>query len=182
MPHWRLTPPASIEADVSVITILFQTQHAEGKWPHQASEAQHGAGLSDRSQEGREVVQAGGGQAAVGLHQGEEAAGPNKQTVLRARQGDGAHLWKGKDSGIRHGEIPQKPPHLIGTLKVGPTYRPSMCKILLPRLFKQMSRRKAADINIGKIVSNILSTASNLNYYSERLINCDSTNQYWIFI
>merc|ERR1711962_1513904 len=88
-------------------------QNAEGKRTHQASEPQRRAGRSHRRQEGREAVQTRGGQEVVGLHQGEETAGPREQAVLQARQKDGAHLRQGEDQSLRHGQVPQDPPDFI---------------------------------------------------------------------
>merc|ERR1712107_595693 len=61
----------------------------------------------------QEAVQTRGGQEVVGLHQGEETAGPREQAVLQARQKDGAHLRQGEDQSLRHGQVPQDPPDFI---------------------------------------------------------------------
>merc|ERR1711997_1311797 len=98
----------------SRVTLNDKTQDAEGLGPHQTSEPVHRPGRPGGSQEGREAVPARGGQAAVGLHQGEEAAGPGEQTVLQAGQEDGEHLRKGQSEGVRHGQTFEGPSDELG--------------------------------------------------------------------
>merc|ERR1711974_309903 len=64
-------------------------QNAEGSRSHQAHEAQHRAGRHRREEGGvpRRVHQ-----AAVGLHQEAQPAGPREQAVLHPRQEDGKEL------------------------------------------------------------------------------------------
>merc|ERR1711910_11495 len=77
---------------------------------HQTYEAKCRPGHSGGSKEGREAVQAGGSQEVVGIHQGEEAAGPREQAVLQARQDHGAYIWQGEGPGIWNGKAPEGSP------------------------------------------------------------------------
>merc|ERR1711962_505832 len=87
--------------------------NAQGKRTHQASEPQRRPGRPGGGQEGREAEPTRGGEAPLGLHQGEEAAGPREQAVLLPRREDEAHLHRGQDQGLRHGQAPQgAPPQL----------------------------------------------------------------------
>merc|ERR1712168_1388782 len=86
---------------------LYTSHNAQGKRTHQASEPQRRPGRPGGGQEGREAEQTRGGEAPLGLHQGEEAAGPREQAVLLPRREDEAHLHRGQDQGLRHGQAPQ---------------------------------------------------------------------------
>merc|ERR1712066_1164296 len=77
---------------------------------HQAHEAQHGAGRHRREEGGvpRRVHQ-----AAVGLHQEAQPAGPREQAVLHPRQEDGKGVRRRPHPRLRHGQVPLGPPLLI---------------------------------------------------------------------
>merc|ERR1711953_222340 len=91
-------------------TLDTSPHHAQGKRTHQASEPQRRPGRPGGGQEGREAEQTRGGEAPLGLHQGEEAAGSREQAVLLPRREDEAHLYRGQDQGLRHGQAPQGAP------------------------------------------------------------------------
>merc|ERR1711962_791063 len=91
-------------------TLDTSPHHAQGKRTHQASEPQRRPGRPGGGQEGREAEPTRGGEAPLGLHQGEEAAGPREQAVLLPRREDEAHLHRGQDQGLRHGQAPQGAP------------------------------------------------------------------------
>merc|ERR1711981_1244594 len=85
-------------------------QNAEGSRSHQAHEAQHRAGRHRREEGGvpRRVHQ-----AAVGLHQEAQPAGPREQAVLHPRQEDGKGVRRRPHPRLRHGQVPLRPPLLI---------------------------------------------------------------------
>merc|ERR1712154_253491 len=85
-------------------------QNAEGSRSHQAHEAQHRAGRHRREEGGvpRRVHQ-----AAVGLHQEAQPAGPREQAVLHPRQEDGKGVRRRPHPRLRHGQVPLCPPLLI---------------------------------------------------------------------
>merc|ERR1712066_338833 len=85
-------------------------QNAERSRSHQAHEAQHGAGRHRREEGGvpRRVHQ-----AAVGLHQEAQPAGPREQAVLHPRQEDGKGVRRRPHPRLRHGQVPLCPPLLI---------------------------------------------------------------------
>merc|ERR1712061_728586 len=84
-------------------------QNAEGSRSHQAHEAQHRAGRHRREEGGvpRRVHQ-----AAVGLHQEAQPAGPREQAVLHPRQEDGKGVRRRPHPRLRHGQVPLCPPLL----------------------------------------------------------------------
>merc|ERR1711973_372018 len=88
-------------------------QHAQGKRSHQTSQPQRGSRRPHRRQEGREAEPSRGGEEVVGLHQGEEAAGPREQAVLQTRQEDGTYLRQGQGEGLRYGQVFEDPPDLL---------------------------------------------------------------------
>merc|ERR1712061_34761 len=85
-------------------------QNAEGSRSHQAHEAQHRAGRHRREEGGvpRRVHQ-----AAVGLHQEAQPAGPREQAALHPRQEDGKGVRRRPHPRLRHGQVPFRPPLLI---------------------------------------------------------------------
>merc|ERR1712066_502741 len=85
-------------------------QNAERSRSHQAHEAQHRAGRHRREEGGvpRRVHQ-----AAVGLHQEAQPAGPREQAVLHPRQEDGKGVRRRPHPRLRHGQVPLSPPLLI---------------------------------------------------------------------
>merc|ERR1712066_1125227 len=85
-------------------------QNAERSRSHQAHEAQHRAGRHRREEGGvpRRVHQ-----AAVGLHQEAQPAGPREQAVLHPRQEDGKGVRRRPHPRLRHGQVPLRPPLLI---------------------------------------------------------------------
>merc|ERR1711936_448240 len=85
-------------------------QNAEGSRSRQAHEAQHRAGRHRREEGGvpRRVHQ-----AAVGLHQEAQPAGPREQAVLHPRQEDGKGVRRRPHPRLRHGQVPLSPPLLI---------------------------------------------------------------------
>merc|ERR1712212_33692 len=86
-------------------------QDAQGKWSHQAPQAQPRAGSHLRGKEGGEPRQAGGRQEAVGLHQEEQAADPRQQAVLHPRREDEANLRRGEGQSLRDGQVPERASH-----------------------------------------------------------------------
>merc|ERR1739842_131090 len=92
-------------------------QNAEGSRTHQAHEAQRRAGRHRREEGG---VEGRVHQAAVGLHQEAQPAGPRKQAVLHPRQEDGQGLRRRPHPRLRHGQVSFRPPLLIS-----PTFPPS---------------------------------------------------------
>merc|ERR1711953_1281133 len=91
-------------------TLDTSPHHAQGKRTHQASEPQRRPGRPGGGQEGREAEPTRCVEAPLGLHQGEEAAGPREQAVLLPRREDEAHLHRGQAQGLRHGQAPQGAP------------------------------------------------------------------------
>merc|ERR1712024_229373 len=85
-------------------------QNAEGSRTHQAHEAQRRAGRHRREEGG---VEGRVHQAAVGLHQEAQPAGPREQAVLHPRQEDGQGLRRRPHPRLRHGQVPFRPPLLI---------------------------------------------------------------------
>merc|ERR1712038_114415 len=85
-------------------------QNAEGSRSHQAHEAQHRAGRHRREEGGvpRRVHQ-----AAVGLHQEAQPAGPREQAVPHPRQEDGKGVRRRPHPRLRHGQVPLRAPLLI---------------------------------------------------------------------
>merc|ERR1712142_229589 len=91
-------------------THTHTSHNAQGKRTHEASEPERRPGGPGGGQEGREAEPARGGEAALGLHQGEEAAGPREQAVLLPRREDEAHLHRAQDRGLWHGQAPEGAP------------------------------------------------------------------------
>merc|ERR1711981_385862 len=91
-------------------TTTSHRQDAEGSRSDQAHEAQPRAGRHRRQEGGvaRRVHQ-----AAVGLHQEAQPAGPREQAVLHPRQEDGKGVRRRPHPRLRHGQVPLCPPLLI---------------------------------------------------------------------
>merc|ERR1712241_722628 len=52
-------------------------------------------------------VPSSGGEASVGLPQGEQAPGPGEQAVVHPGQEDGGYLWQGEAEGVWDGQASQ---------------------------------------------------------------------------
>merc|ERR1739838_981230 len=84
----------------------LQLQNAKRIRPHKTSEAVQGPEGPARCGGGGDVPSSGG-EASVGLPQGEQAPGPGEQAVVYPGQEDADYLWQGEAEGIWDGQASQ---------------------------------------------------------------------------
>merc|ERR1712154_117820 len=96
---------------------MGQLQNAKRIRPHKTSEAVQGPEGPARCGGGGDVSSSGG-EASVGLPQGEQAPGPREQAVVHSRQEDGTHIWQGEAEGFWNGQTSQRASRIVGRLRL----------------------------------------------------------------